>query len=164
MKKEEIGNGSWSECTDEGLHPGQFFASCCDYISFSVKWGKEHNPVGQQKPGKAFHRHYKLLLKAQHEELQVMHSQDLTQISSPEFQGGVCPSRSPPHPDRFNCLSPQWAVRSLRLEQRPSCPPQHTTQRVLGNVCRIHTPFLFSLKVWHVGGGFILKLSETLLQ
>ena len=35
--KGERGNSSWSDFSDEGLHPGQVFASCCNYISFSVK-------------------------------------------------------------------------------------------------------------------------------
>ena len=30
------------------------FASCCNYISFSMKWGKEHNLCTSRKLGKVF--------------------------------------------------------------------------------------------------------------
>lgn len=37
VEQGEIGNGSWSYFIDIGLRPEQDFASCCNYISFSVK-------------------------------------------------------------------------------------------------------------------------------
>lgn len=55
QKGRERGNSSWSNFTDEGLHPGQVFASCCNYISFSVKLSTAHNLWTSRKLGKAFH-------------------------------------------------------------------------------------------------------------